>query len=85
MRSGRSATRPPNIRNLVAAFSHVASAAWGSPTGPTTGPWNSYAALAGSAGAPSFLTDGLARSLLGGASGYRDFVADGNKNRLSVV
>jgi putative transposase len=53
--------------------------------GPDDWPWSSYAALAGSADAPSFLTTDLARSLLGGATDYRDFVADGNKNRLAVV
>ena len=42
---------------------------------PGDWPWSSYGALAGLADAPTFLHVDLARSLLGGASGYRDFVA----------
>jgi REP element-mobilizing transposase RayT len=42
---------------------------------PGDWPWSSYCALAGLAEAPAFLHVDLAHSLLGGASGYRDFVA----------
>ena len=38
-------------------------------------PWSSYGALAGLAEIPTFLRVGLAHRLLGGAAGYRDFVA----------
>ena len=52
---------------------------------PADWPWSSYAALAGLSEAPTFLTTDLARSLLAGPLDFRDFVADGNKNRLPVV
>lgn len=44
---------------------------------PAEWPWSSYGALAGLREAPIFLQLDVVRSLLGGASGYRDFVADG--------
>jgi len=48
---------------------------------PAEWPWSSYGALAGLQEAPTFLQLGLAHALLGGASGYRDFVADGVTTR----
>ncbi len=45
---------------------------------PGDWPWSSYGALAGLAEAPTFLQVGLAHRLLGGAAGYRDFVAAGD-------
>jgi putative transposase len=48
---------------------------------PGAWPWSSYAALAGDAEAPSFLRLEIAHRLLGGASGYRDFVAAGDSRQ----
>ncbi|HVP76078.1 MAG TPA: transposase [Gaiellaceae bacterium] len=48
---------------------------------PAEWPWSSYAALAGLQEAPTFVHLGLAHSLLGGAAGYRDFVAAGDTRR----
>ncbi len=44
---------------------------------PAEWPWSSYGTLAGLREEPTFVRLDLVHSLLGGAAGYRDFVADG--------